>query len=177
MPVADDVAPTNEMNEVGPAHGAAIIAALKRAGVGFVLSVPDIVTSQHLLWPIAEDPTFRLIRVCKEDEAFGIAAGLSVCDRRAVLLIQQTGLLDSLNALRAVGVELEMPVCALVGLQGREANLEPEASAAYGVRIIAPILDAMGVAHSLVETTDEATKIAEIIDDAYRRSRPAVVFL
>ena len=152
------------LHEVGPQLGTAVIAAMKRAGVGFVLSVPDIVTSQHLLWPIAEGPDFRLIRVCKEDEAFGIAAGLSFCDRRAVLLIQQTGLLDSLNALRAVGVELEMPICALVGLQGREANLEPEASAAYGVRSGAPILKAMGVKHSLIETPHEATAIADTID-------------
>ncbi len=163
------------LHEVGPELGTAVIAAMKRAGVGFVLSVPDIVTSQHLLWPIAEDPDFRLIRVCKEDEAFGIAAGLSFCDQRAVLLIQQTGLLDSLNALRAVGVELEMPICALVGLQGREAKVMPEASTAYGVRIVAPILEAMGVEHSLVETTEKAATITGTIDEAYRRSRPAVV--
>ena len=172
--MADDTAP---LNEVGPELGSAIVAALKRAGVGFVLSVPDIVTSAHVLWPIAEDPDFRLIRVCKEDEAFGIAAGLSFCDRRAVLLIQQTGLLDSLNALRAVGVELAMPICVLVGLQGREAKVAPGASAAYGVRIVAPILDAMEIAHALVETSEEAAAITDAIDTAYRLSRPAVVLL
>ena len=172
--MADEIAP---LNEVGPELGSAIIAALKRADVGFVLSVPDIVTSTHLLWPIADDPDFRLIRVCKEDEAFAIAAGLFFCDQRAVLLIQQTGLLDSLNALRAVGVELEMPICALVGLQGREAGTEPTASAAYGVRIVAPILEAMGIAHGLVETPEQAAAIADTIEQAYRRSRPAVVLL
>ncbi len=172
--MADESTP---LNEVGPELGSAIIAALKRAGVGFVLSVPDIVTSAHLLWPIAADPDFRLIRVCKEDEAFGVAAGLSFCDQRAVLLIQQTGLLDSLNALRAVGVELEMPICALVGLQGREAKVAPAASAAYAVRIVAPILDAMGIASGLVETPEQAAAITDTIDTAYRLSRPAVVLL
>lgn len=170
-------AETAPLSEVGPEVGSAIVAALKRAGVGFVLSVPDIVTSAHLLWPIAADPDFRLIRVCKEDEAFGIAAGLSFCARRAVLLIQQTGLLDSLNAMRAVGVELEMPICALVGLQGRESRVAPAASAAYGVRIVGPILDAMGIAHRLVETPEQAAAIADTIEQAYRRSRPAVVLL
>jgi sulfopyruvate decarboxylase TPP-binding subunit len=165
------------LHEIGPELGTAIIAAMKRAGVGFVLSVPDIVTSQHLLWPIAKDPDFRLIRVCKEDEAFGIAAGLSFCNQRAVLLIQQTGLLGSLNALRAVGVELEMPICALVGLQGRETDVEPGASTAYGVRIVAPILEAMGVEQRLVQTPGEAATISGTIDEAYRQSRPAVVLL
>ena len=165
------------LHEVGAELGAAVLAAIKRAGVGFVLSVPDIVTSEHLLWPISRDPELRLIRVCKEDEAFGIAAGLSFCDRRAVLLIQQTGLLDSINALRAVGVELEMPVCALVGLQGREAGTAPEASVAYGVRIVGPILEAMGIDHRLVETPEDAAAIAEVIDETYRQSRPSVVLL
>jgi sulfopyruvate decarboxylase TPP-binding subunit len=48
--------------------GSAIIAALKASGVEFILSVPDIDTSEGLLRPIAADPAFRLIRVCKEVE-------------------------------------------------------------------------------------------------------------
>ena len=82
-------------------HGAAIIAAIREAGVEFVLSVPDIVTSDGLLRPIADDPGFRLVRVCKEDECIGIASGLHYSDRRALILIQYTGFLDSLNAIRA----------------------------------------------------------------------------
>ena len=47
----------------------------------------------------------RLIRVCKEDEGVGICAGLAHTGKRALLLIQHTGLLDSINALRGVAVE------------------------------------------------------------------------
>ena len=36
-------------------HGSGIIAAIKRSGVEFILSVPDIVTSAGLLRPIAQD--------------------------------------------------------------------------------------------------------------------------
>ena len=42
---------------------------------------------------------------------------------------------------------------------------------------MAPILDAMGIAHGSVETPEEAATIAETIDTAYRLSRPAVVLL
>src|SRR5437870_10850403 len=82
-------------------HGKTIIAAIKASGVEFILSVPDIVTSSGLLRPIANDPTLRLIRVCKEDECVGIASGLTYCGKRALILIQYTGFLDSLNAIRA----------------------------------------------------------------------------
>jgi len=86
-------------------HGSGIIAALKASGIEYVLALPDIVTSSGLLGPIARDEDFRLIRVCKEDECIGIASGLSFADKRALILIQYTGFLDSLNAIRGVAVE------------------------------------------------------------------------
>src|SRR5262249_37432780 len=86
-------------------HGANIIAAIKASGVEFVLSVPDIVTSAGLLRPIANDPSLRLVRVCKEDQCIGIASGLPSPDKRALRLIQYTRYLGSLNAIRAGGVE------------------------------------------------------------------------
>jgi len=49
-------------------RGADMIAAIKRSGIATVVALPDIVTSDRLLWPIARDPSLRLIRVCKEDE-------------------------------------------------------------------------------------------------------------
>ena len=49
--------------------GREIIAAIKAAGVEFVVSVPDIVTSEGLLWPLSSDPELKLVRVCKEDMA------------------------------------------------------------------------------------------------------------
>lgn len=165
------------MNEVGAELGMSLIAALKRGGVAFVIALPDIVTSRHLLWPIAGDPELRLLRICKEDEGFGISAGLAACDVRSVLLIQHTGLLDSINALRAVGVALEQPLCFLVGLQGRPAGVAPRTSAEYGVRIVEPILEAMGIPYRLVERETDAECIPSLIDEAYANSHPMVVLL
>src|ERR671928_926857 len=117
-------ATTNEQTKV-ELHGAKIIAAIREAGVEFVLSVPDIVTSAGLLRPIANDPALRLVRVCKEDECIGIASGLHYSDKRALTLIQYTGFLDSLNAIRAVAVEYKQPICMMVGLLGHDASLLP----------------------------------------------------
>src|ERR1700686_5240442 len=131
-------------------HGSAILAAIKDSGVEFVLSVPDIVTSAGLLRPIARDPDLRLVRVCKEDECIGIASGLSYCDKRAVILIQNTGFLDSINAIRGIAVEYKQPICMMVGLLQHDPEVAPRASARYGVRILEPILDDMGIAHHLI---------------------------
>jgi len=156
--------------------GTAIIAAIKASGVEYVLSVPDITTSSGLLAPIARDKDLKLIRVCKEDECVGIASGLSYCDKRALILIQHTGFLDSINAIRGIAVEYKQPICMMVGLLQHEPERAPRASSRYGVRIMEPILDDMGIAHHLVAVDADIAKIKPAIDRAYEEPAP-VTFL
>ncbi len=152
--------------------GQTIIESLKNAGIRFVVALPDIVTSEGLLWPISRDKQLRLIRICREEEGVSICAAMSYNDTRAILLMQQTGLMASLNALRAVGMEYRLPVAMMVGLQGKEVHLSPEKSNSYGVRIIRPVLDAMGIPHTLIEQPDDVSQIVPAIDDVYSRSLP-----
>jgi sulfopyruvate decarboxylase subunit alpha len=156
--------------------GARIIAAMKDAGVAHVLAVPDLHTSQGLLRPIAEDNEFRLIRVCKEDECIGIAAGLSYGDKRAVSLIQYTGFLYALNAIRAM-VQYRQPIVMMVGLLGKEAGVAPTESKKFGVRIIEPIVDVMGIPRLLVESDDDVHMVTRAIGHAYENSFPVAVLL
>ena len=158
-------------------HGANILAAIKQSGVEFVLSVPDIVTSAGLLRPIANDKALRLIRVCKEDECVGIASGLHYSDKRALILIQYTGFLDSLNAIRAVAVEYKQPICMMVGLLGHEPERPPMQSGRYGVRIIEPICDAMGIPHHLISQDADVAKVKPAIDKAYADSFPVALLI
>ena len=169
---------TNSSSSNTPAFphpsGAAILAAIKAAGVHQIVAVPDIVTSDGLLWPIVRDPDFRLTRLCKEDEGVSICAAMSYNGTRAMLMMQQTGLMDSLNAIRAIGVDYQMPVVMLVGLQGKEPHLPPDQSSAYGVRIVQPVLRAMEISHSLIDAPGDEAHIPEAINRAYAVSRPHV---
>ena len=158
-------------------RGAPIIAAIKAGGVEFILSVPDIVTSGGLLRPISRDPHLKLIRVCKEDECIGIASGLSYCDKRALALIQYTGFLDSINAIRGVAVEYALPICMMVGLLEKEPGVLPRQSKRYGVRIVEPVLDAMGITYHEIEGEADVGKIAPAIDAAYADMRPVVLLI
>lgn len=154
-------------NKLAPPSGEDIIAQLKKARVGIIVSVPDIVTSDGLLWPISKDPDFQLIRVCKEDEGVSICAALSYSNTRALLLMQQTGLMDSLNAIRAIAMDYHQPVCMMVGLQGKAPDETVLASASYGVRIIPPILDVMALKHIAIDSDADTQHIAPAIDTAY----------
>ena len=157
--------------------GSEIIDAIKSAGVRHVAALPDIVTSAGILRPLAQDPDIRLIRLCKEDEGVSICAALSYCDKRAVLLMQQTGLMDSLNAIRAVGMEYGLPICMVVGLLGKEPDRPAAESASYGVRIVEPVLDAMGIDRIGIETSSDVAGLAPAIGRAYVESRPVVALI
>jgi sulfopyruvate decarboxylase subunit alpha len=172
-----DAATTTKSDAPVALTGAKIIAAIKQSGVQFVLAVPDIVTSKGLLFPIADDKDLKLVRVCKEDECVGISAGLSYGDKRALILIQYTGFLDSLNAIRAVAVEYKQPIVMMVGLLGHEPERQPSESGRYGVRIIEPICDAMGIPHHFLNQDADIAKIKPAIDKAYTESSPVALLI
>jgi sulfopyruvate decarboxylase TPP-binding subunit len=157
--------------------GESIIREIKASGIEFVISVPDIMTSEGLLRPLAKQTHPRLIRICKEDEGVGICAGLAHTGKRALLLIQQTGMLDSINAIRGVAVEYSLPVCMMVGLLEKEPGVPPRQSKKFGVRIVEPILDAMGIAYHEIEHETDIAKIRPAIDAAYAGSKPTVILI
>jgi len=157
--------------------GGSIIREIKASNIEFVVSVPDITTSEGLLRPLAQAKNPRLIRICKEDEGIGICAGLAYSGRRSLLLIQQTGMLDSINAIRGVAVEYALPICMMVGLLEKEPGVPPRQSKRYGVRIVEPILDAMGIAYHEIEEESDVAKIKPAIDAAYSDSRPVVLLI
>src|SRR6266704_6666616 len=154
-----------------------IIREIKKAGIRFVVALPDRVTSHYLLKTILRDPDFKVVQVCKEDEGVSICSGLSAAGHRSVLMMQYTGLLDSVNALRGVAMEGKNPVCMMVGLLNKEPGVPPTQSRHYGVRIVEPVLDAMQIAHHLIEASDDVEKVVPAIEAAYEQSMPVVMLI
>jgi sulfopyruvate decarboxylase subunit alpha len=158
-------------------RGASIIREIKASRIEFVVSVPDITTSEGLLRPLSQMSDPRLVRVCKEDEGVAVCAGLSYCNRRALLLIQQTGMFDSINAIRGVAVEYSLPICMMVGLLEKETGVLPRQSKRYAVRIVEPVLDAMGVTYHEIESEADVDKIGPAIETAYAQMQPVVLLI
>ncbi len=158
-------------------RGASIIREIKASRIEFVVSVPDITTSEGLLRPLSQMSDPRLVRVCKEDEGVAICAGLAYCNRRSLLLIQQTGMFDSINAIRGVAVEYSLPICMMVGLLEKEPGVLPRQSKRYAVRIVEPVLDAMGITYHEIESEADVDKIAPAIETAYAQMQPVVLLI
>ena len=154
-----------------------IVREVKQANIKFVIALPDRTTSERLLKPMLRDQELKVVQVCKEDEGVSVCSGLYATGHRALLLIQYTGLLDSINSLRGIAMEGRNPVCMMVGLLGKEPGVPPTQSKKYGLRIVEPILDAMGVQHHLLETSEDIPKIAAAVEEAYAKSLPVVLLI
>lgn len=160
-----------------PLTAAAIKNEFKRAGIDFVVALPDRVTSHYLLKGLIADPEFRVVQVCKEDEGISICSGLYAAGKKSVFMMQYTGFLDSINAIRGVGVEGRFPVCMVVGLLGKEPDVAPRKSDKFGVKIIEPILDVMGIEHYLIERDADTAQIAPVIEKTFKNSFPSAILI
>jgi sulfopyruvate decarboxylase subunit alpha len=98
-------------------HASLILDELRTQGVTDVLGVPDN-AAKALLDVLAAEPSIRLLTVTREGEAFAIASGLWVGGRRPVVLIQNTGLLESGDALRGTAMRMRVPLVCLITVRG-----------------------------------------------------------
>jgi sulfopyruvate decarboxylase TPP-binding subunit len=89
-----------------------------------------------------------------------------------VLLLQHTGFLDSINAVRAIAMEYQLPIVMMIGLQGLESNRRPIESDKLGIRILEPICFAMGLSYRILTGDNDADIVAESIDWSYEHFQP-----
>lgn len=93
--------------------GEQVATLLRDCGFTHVVTVPD---STLGAWePAIEESGLRLIRVCREGEAWAIAAGLYLGGARPLVLIQCTGLFESGDALRNVLHDWKLPLLSIIG--------------------------------------------------------------
>src|ERR1700682_5988314 len=90
-----------------------LLESFKEMGITHVVGLPDNSTAA-LFHELADNPDIYLINVTREGEAFATAAGLWIGGQIPLILIQNTGLLESGDALRGTLTRMRIPVLMLV---------------------------------------------------------------
>jgi sulfopyruvate decarboxylase subunit alpha len=130
-----------------PEWAAGVCAGLHAAGSRHVVYVPDNPLS-HVLRELRENyPDVETTIATREEEAFGIAAGLYLGGKRPTVMLQSSGLGNSLNALTSLLVPYQIPALILISMRG-DANEWNAAQVPMG-RAVAPILDAIEIPQRL----------------------------
>src|SRR6516225_3492064 len=94
-----------------------VLEELRRNAVTHVVGLPDNSSATvFALLNSKEEP--QLLTVTREGEAFAMAAGLWVGGKKPVVLIQNTGLLESGDGLRGTVIRMRIPLVCLVTFRG-----------------------------------------------------------
>jgi len=165
-----------------------VLDVLSRHGVTDVVSLPDN-SSSALLALLRQSGEIRLLSVTREGEAFALAAGLWLGGRNPLVLIQNTGLLESGDSLRGTLVRMRIPVVCLVTYRGyaKFARLEtppdpsPEVLSRPDLDSVAvmtePTLRAWGVPFDFLHTNEDIGKISAAFAQAQQLSAPVAVLV
>ena len=135
--------------------GPQFVAALKSLGITHVVWLPDSATGQ---WEQAleESPEVRLVRVCREGEAWAVAGGLHIGGALPLVVIQNTGLFESGDAMRNMLFDFRLPLYALIGYR----SFLVECSTDTARRFTEPVLQAWGIEHQLLDPRDPLPQFA-----------------
>ncbi len=154
-------------------HPHAIISELKKNNVTHVVWLPDSETN-FMYEQLMAEPTLDLVPVSREGETMAIAAGLWVGGKRPVALIQNTGIFESGDSIRGLGLDVDQPLVMLIGYRGWDRHGISRDSAA---KFTEHIIHAWGINYYLVETDADADRISLAMNEAERNSKPVAVLV
>ncbi len=150
-----------------------VLAQMKAHGVTDIVWLPDSETNWLFLLMQAE-PSLRLIGVGREGNACSIAAGLATGGRKPMILIQNTGMLESGDSIRGWLMGLNVPVVLMVGYRGYTRHgVNTDTVATY----TEPFINAFRLNFYLVESDADADRIGVAFEEAERTQRPVVILV
>lgn len=179
------------MSDKDPPTLGGLLEALESAGITHVVGLPDN-TSAPLFRVLRDSKRIRLVTVSREGEAFALAAGLWLGGAAPLVVIQNTGLLESGDAVRGTALRMAVPLPCLVTGRGyaknasagishdepltRELLTRPDADTA--AIFTEPTLKAWGIPYSRCGSgEDPVAALAGTITRAREDRRPVALVL
>src|SRR5687768_10213550 len=146
------------------------------AGSRHVVYVPDNPLS-HVLKCLGDDFTdIRTTLATREEEAFGIAAGLYLGGSRPTVMLQSSGLGNSLNALTSLLLPYRIPTLIVISMRG-DAGEWNDAQVPMG-RAARAICDAIGLPHATADTPAMTAETVRLVGQtAFGTRLPGVCLL
>jgi len=152
----------------------AVFRGLKSAGIDFVSSVP-CVNLRQLLCMIEDDPQISHVPVTREEEGVGLCAGAWMGGKRSALLMQNSGLGNSINALVSLDLLFEIPLLMIISHRGCEG--EPMVGQVPMGRLTPGLLDCMQIPRFSPLPARAENEVSKAWRTALQQRRPVAVLL
>ncbi|HZU38860.1 MAG TPA: hypothetical protein VFA18_23230, partial [Gemmataceae bacterium] len=115
-------------------------------------------------------------RVCREGEAFAVAAGLYLGGRRPIVLIQCTGLFEAGDSLRNLVHDMKLPLFAVIGVRSYFLHRQGKTADTCPV-FTEPILRAWQIPYVLLDERATAKDLAAAYRQAQAEKRAGAALL
>jgi sulfopyruvate decarboxylase TPP-binding subunit len=147
---------------------------LEELEITHVITVPDSTIGR---WEsaIERSPRLRLVRVCREGEAWQVAAGLHLGGATPVVMIQCTGLFESGDALRNALHDWKLPIFSIIGYRSYldQAKLPGDTCLVF----TEPILDAWRIDYTLITSAAQLGDIGAHFRACRAAERPGAALI
>ena len=121
--------------------------------------------------------SLTLILVSREGEAFGLASGLHLGGQTPVVLIQNTGFLETGDAFRGTAYNMGVPLVSLIGYRGLK-TMQPGAQRVdTAATFFEPTLKAWNIPYGSIYTEADLGQIDWAFATAKETGRPTAVIL
>lgn len=130
-----------------------------------------------LLHRVNQRDEFKVIRLTREEEGIGICTGLALAGVGSALLMQNTGLLASANALVTIPLKYRVPLLMLVSYRGAPGEDDDRDYHLLEGELTEPALAALRIPVFRVRTPDEAENIVYANTRAQLAKQPVAVLL
>ena len=135
----------------GPSQAPAFLAALRAQGFDFFCGVPCSLL-KGLVSLLEKDEALHYVSATREDSALGIAAGAFFGGKHPMVLLQNSGLGVSVNALASLHTLYDIPVLLVISWRGEDRTDAPE-HWMMG-EIMLPVLDQMKIPHRVLAANE-----------------------
>lgn len=98
---------------------------LKESGINFYTGVPCSILSDIIKY-LSRNGEFNYVSATREDEAIGIAVGAYMGGKIPAVLMQNSGLGNSVNALTSLVLLYKCPMLLIISWRGYQGKDEPE---------------------------------------------------
>src|SRR5260370_3305528 len=152
--------------------GGEVATLLTRHGFDFFTGVPCSLV-EDVIAVLETEREAPYVAAVREDAAVGLAAGAWLAGRRPCVLMQNSGLGTSLNALASLSLMYGLPVLVVVTWRGHEGKDAPEHILTG--RITPQILDLLGMPYRVLSAESAADDIAWAAKDMDTRIQPVAI--
>jgi sulfopyruvate decarboxylase TPP-binding subunit len=150
-----------------------LIEEFRKNGVTHVVTIPDSET--NYLYELMEGQDWLdIVPVSREGEAYGTAYGLNVAGKVPVVLIQNTGMMESGDSIRGMALDAGFPLVMVIGYRGwTRRGVIRDSVAKY----TEPFLNAFGINYYLVEQNEDGDRISIAFEEARASKGPVAVLV